>query len=97
MEKQLVIVRDYRGTPLRRVAWRSESGRILVSSERALAATESGQLPAIGCPEGDIFQYDTAKFDQLEKEWNENNRVCDDSWSILTPLSAAVPLPERQR
>jgi hypothetical protein len=85
MEKSLVIVRDFWGEPLRRVAWRTESGLILVSSERALEATESSQLPAIGCPAGDIFVYEAATFDQMEKEWKQNKRVCDDLWISATP------------
>ncbi|TPM27178.1 hypothetical protein [Mesorhizobium sp. B2-3-5] len=86
MEKSLIIVRDYRGAPLRRVAWRTESGLILVPSERACEATESGQLPAIGCPKTDVFAYDADIFDQMEKEWNQNKRVCNDLWTSAMPF-----------
>lgn len=89
MEKRLAIVRDCYGAPHRRVALIDEKGRIRVSSERSVAAVCAGEIPAIGCPDGDLFEFDAAKFDQMDKEWNENARVSDFLWQSLTPFQVA--------
>lgn len=85
MQRPVVIVRDYRGKPLKRVALQGGDGRILISSERALAAVEAGLIPAIGCPQEDLFQFDPNKFDHLEKEWKENGRLSPEAWRGLAP------------
>lgn len=81
MNRNVVIVRDFRGTPLRRVAQRAANGLIFVLCERV----DSDSPPAIGCPETDVFAFDDHEFAALEAAWQKAGVVSDAQWARLKP------------
>jgi len=83
MENQQVIVRNFDGRPLRRVVFDATERTILVMSNETRMLVESGLMPAIGVPEGGIFEMDEAVMDSLEKEWNQNGGTQPATWNRL--------------
>lgn len=90
MPHPLVMVRQYDGSPLRRVAVCVGNGRIYVSSERAIEAAESGALPPVGFPNEDVFAFEARTFDQMVEDWKTGRPV---TWDQLQPYRVADSLP----
>ena len=83
MQHELVIVRDSWGKALRRVALDMAGETVLVSSERALTAADSGAIPPIGVYLADVFRFDEGVLGKLECEWNENGGTRSETWNML--------------
>jgi hypothetical protein len=90
MQRHDVIVRAFRGRPLRRVTHEIQNGRAYVSSERAIRLAETGEMPAVGFPLEDTFVFDAVVFDRLSAAWDLNQRTDPADWKALTPLAAAI-------
>lgn len=92
MDMQTVIVRAFRGQPLRRVTHECANGRVYVSSERAIRLAQSGALPAVGFPVEDTFVFDAEVFERLARAWSKDGETKPDDWRELKPLADAAPL-----
>lgn len=75
MDMDHVIVRDCRGRPLHRVVHGAHGGRIFVSSERAIRAAKTGELPAVGFPPEDVFDFDGEQLAAAEAALAAGNPV----------------------
>jgi hypothetical protein len=90
MQSTLVIARSFTGEPLRRVALHTRKGLVFIASEAALGRVESGEMPSIGFPIEDVFEFDDDRFDGLRRRWQERGRVEPDDWTGLRPYR---PIP----
>jgi hypothetical protein len=80
--RDLVIVRDFRGEPLRRVALSTDSMSVYVSSVFAVEA-DLAYPPPIGVPCQDVFHWDEAAYARLKSMWRERGEVDREAWARL--------------
>lgn len=77
MNNQLVIVRDFRGVPLVRRVYSSDTKRVYITTN-----TPNPRSP-IGFPRKDVFVYDEKHLLELKKNFKTKPSL----WDKLTPWS----------
>jgi hypothetical protein len=82
----LVIVRDFRGEPLRRVALFTDMDAVYTASVFAVEAN-LGYPPPTAVPRRDTFQWDDAIYARLKAQWREHAETDNATWKELKPFS----------
>ena len=83
MNMNLVIARDWRGYPLKRVAMSSDNGLIYVANPALYDAVISGNSSAIGFPMRDVFSYDENLYNEIVNEYESYGKVEQTQWMKL--------------
>jgi uncharacterized protein YraI len=86
MDYPLVIVRQFDGRALRRVAMQQQNGRVYVSSERAIRAAEDGAIPPVGFEFKDVFAFDAPAYESLSALQAGKSALESDIWKCLKPF-----------
>jgi hypothetical protein len=89
----LVIVRDFRGEPLRRVALFTDMDAVYTASVFAVEA-DLGYPPPTAVPRRDIYQWDEAVYARLKSQWREHGETDDATWKELKPFSGDCLTPD---
>ncbi len=84
MRGQLVVAKEFNGSPLVVRAWDYNDSGVFIHSEEEFNKRMRGEkaLDPVGFPYGDVFEYDHAAEEQLEKDSVD--------WKKLSPLKIPV-------
>lgn len=93
MAERRCIVRAYADEPLDRVAVAFERKTVFVVSHTAVERGDSAG--AIGFPEANVFDFDSALMDELLTSYLLANDDLATLWLKAKPLQADLPLLER--
>ncbi len=85
----MLIVRDFKGKPLKRVLVGYGNGLAYVANPDLVEAVNNGDSYPVGFPSEDSYLFDNACFYSLSEEWEKTGKICDASWSKLRPLTSA--------
>ena len=77
-----VIVRAFRGQPLRRVVQTASKKAVFVRNPA------SGDGGSVGFPSGDVFVFEPALFDALEQSFTVHGTVPAYLWAKAVPFEA---------
>jgi hypothetical protein len=83
MARETVIVRAFRGEPLKRVAMDFGERLIYLANPELLKAVEAGDSAAVGFPIEDVYVFDKSVLYELETEWNETGATTNSVWRKL--------------
>lgn len=82
-----VLVRGFRGQPLRRT-WVGKLGHsvLVIHPDRTRDLSDS-RLGAVGFPEGDVFVFDPELYNRLDAIWDAIGSTDPENWSEAIPFS----------
>lgn len=94
----MLIVRDFKGEPLRRVLVGYRRGLVYVANPDLVEDVNNGDSYPVGFSSEDAYAFDNVEFSSIPKEWKEAGKISDASWKRLQakrlPIELQVPAQE---
>lgn len=87
MTHQHVLAKGFRGQPLDRVMVCARDGLIFVANIASVDKAESGEIPAVGFPETDVFAFDPTIYEALQQEWESAHQTEIATWNSLPKIT----------
>lgn len=81
--KELLIVRDFLGRPLKRSFCGAANGLVYVANPDLVEAVNSGESHPVGFPSDDAYLFENEAYSMLTKEWMLHGRIAEENWGRL--------------